>query len=71
MFSYSNYYRQRLEEQSVRLTKLDKIITNIYCITGKKRKFEDAMGYSIDSGDSDCKTDIQESNSIQIIQDSN
>ena len=49
MFSYSNYYRQRLEEQTIRLTELDKIITNIYCITGKKRKFEDAMGYSIDS----------------------
>jgi hypothetical protein len=59
MFSYSNYYRQRLEEQSVRLTKLDKIITNIYCITGKKRKFEDAMGYSIDS---DCKTNVHNKN---------
>jgi hypothetical protein len=43
MFSYSNYYRQRLEEQTIRLTELDKIITNIYCITGKKRKFEDAL----------------------------
>ncbi len=68
MFSYSNYYRQRLEEQTVRLTELDKIITNIYCITGKKRKFEDAMGYSIDS---DCKTNVQESNSIPTNQNSN
>jgi hypothetical protein len=67
MFSYSNYYRQRLEEQTVRLTELDKIITNIYCITGKKRKFEDAMGYSVDS---DCKTNIQESNSIPMDKDS-
>jgi hypothetical protein len=68
MFSYSNYYRQRLEEQTNRLTELDKIITNIYCITGKKRKFEDAMGYFIDS---DCKTNIQESNSIPTNQNSN
>lgn len=59
MFSYSNYYRQRLEEQTNRLTELDKIITNIYCITGKKRKFEDAMDYQIDS-------DFKESNVIPI-----
>jgi hypothetical protein len=71
MFSYSNYYRQRLEEQTIRLTELDKIITNIYCITGKKRKFEDAMGYSIDSDDNDSKTNVQESNSIPTNQNSN
>jgi len=59
MFSYSNYYRQRLEDQTERLTKLDKIITNIYCITGKKRNFENAMGYSIDS---DCKPNNKEKN---------
>lgn len=49
MISYSEYYRQRLEEQQFRLHELDnKIKLTTTNITGKKRKYEEAMGYPND-----------------------
>ena len=45
MLSYSEYFRQRLYEQSIRLQYLDSEVKNI---TGKKRKYEEAMGYPND-----------------------
>ena len=58
MPSYSEYYRQRLDSQTYRLVELDKCILKIYHITGKKRKYEEAMGYPID-----CDIIIQEADS--------
>jgi hypothetical protein len=49
MSSYSEYYRQRLEAQRIRLQILDanpQIHTSN--ITGKKRKYEEAIGYPND-----------------------
>jgi hypothetical protein len=46
MQSYSEYFRQRLEEQKSRLQAFEnKSKTHIPSITGKKRKYEEAMGY--------------------------
>jgi hypothetical protein len=49
MTLYSEYYRRRLDNQATRLKELDKYKPRIYYITGKKRKYEEAMGYPIDS----------------------
>jgi hypothetical protein len=49
MTLYSEYYRRRLDEQATRLIELDKYRPRIYYITGKKRKYEESMGYPIDS----------------------
>lgn len=49
MSSYSEYYHQRLEAQRIRLQILD--LNPQICstnITGKKRKYEEAMGYPND-----------------------
>lgn len=49
MLSYTKYYRERLDERCICLESLDKkrkIFTQN--ITGKKRKYEEAMGYSND-----------------------
>lgn len=51
MPSYSEYYRQRLDAQTTRLIELDKLKPKIYCIAGKKRKYQEAFGYPIDSDD--------------------
>lgn len=49
MSSYSEYYRQRLEEQKIRLNELEsKSNIKTINITGKKRKYEEAMGYQND-----------------------
>lgn len=49
MSTYSEYYRQRLEEQRIRLEVLEKKPkTSIPNITGKKRTYEEAMGYPND-----------------------
>lgn len=49
MSSYSEYYRQRLEDQKIRLKELEsKPKTKTLNITGKKRKYEEAMGYQND-----------------------
>jgi len=49
MSSYSEYYRQRLQDQKIRLqefeSNLKKTTPNI---TGRKRKYEEAMGYQND-----------------------
>jgi hypothetical protein len=58
MPSYSEYYRQRLDSQTSRLVELDKCILKIYHITGKKRKYEEAMGYHIDSDHENFKESI-------------
>jgi hypothetical protein len=49
MTLYSEYYRRRLDDQATRLIELDKYRPRIYYITGKKRKYQEAMGYPIDS----------------------
>lgn len=58
MQTYSEYYYQRLESQKKRLSQVNNFnidiinnnINNIdYSITRKKRKYEEAMGYPIDS----------------------
>jgi len=49
MLSYSEYYRQRLKNQKIRLQELEtnsKIIS--LNIIGKKRTYEEAMGYPND-----------------------
>lgn len=49
MPSYFEYYRKRLDEQTNRLQKENITFPNtIPNITGKKRKYEDAMGYPND-----------------------
>ena len=48
MTSYSEYYRRRLEEQTMRLKDLDKKEIIIHNITGNKRTYENAMGYPND-----------------------
>jgi len=49
MQSYSEYFRQRLEEQKSRLHAFEnKSKTHIQSITCKKRKYEEAMGYPND-----------------------
>jgi len=55
MLSYSNYFRQRLNAQDIRVKNIIssyKIHTNNInkdvSITGKKRKYEEAMGYPND-----------------------
>jgi hypothetical protein len=46
MQSYTEYFRQRLEAQMFRLKELEcKSNDKIPIITGKKRKYEEAMGY--------------------------
>lgn len=46
---YSEYYRQRLYAQKIRLEVLnDNTKAQIENITGKKRKYEEAMGYTND-----------------------
>ena len=49
MLLYSDYYRRRLDAQATRIMELDKYKPKINYITGKKRKYEEAMGYPIDS----------------------
>ena len=52
MYSYSRIFRQRLNEQTTRIIEIDlnhkTPITNITNITGRKRKYEEAMGYPND-----------------------
>ena len=49
MQSYSEYFRQRLDDQQRRLDVLEqKPKFQIENITGKKRKYEEAMGYTND-----------------------
>ena len=49
MQPYSEYFRQRLEEQKLRLQAFEnKSKTHTPSITGKKRKYEEAMGYPND-----------------------
>ena len=49
MQSYSEYFRQRLKEQHLRVYAFEnKFNTHIPSITGKKRKYEEAMGYQND-----------------------
>ena len=49
MQSYTEYFRQRLEEQKSRLHAFEnKSKDTIPSITGKKRKYEEAMGYPND-----------------------
>ena len=49
MESYTEYFRQRLEEQKSRLQAFEnKSKTHIPSITCKKRKYEEAMGYPND-----------------------
>jgi hypothetical protein len=55
MLLYSDYYRRRLDAQATRIMELDKYKPKINYITGKKRKYEEAMGYPID-----CDNIIQE-----------
>lgn len=45
--TYSNYFRQRLNAQDERLKEIVSCNKDIN-VTGKKRKYEDAMGYSND-----------------------
>lgn len=61
MSSYSEYFRQRLLEQQFRLQELDNksIIIKSSNIIGKKRKYEEAMGYQNDY------LVVQESQSIE------
>lgn len=47
MSSSVEYYRQRLNEQKFRLDQIEDSIKHP-TITGKKRKYEDAMGYPND-----------------------
>lgn len=46
MSSYSEYFRKRLDSQKIRLHELES--NNIPSLTGKKRKYEEAMGYQND-----------------------
>ena len=49
MESYTEYFRQRLEEQKMRIQDLEcQSKDKIPNITGKKRKYEEAMGYQND-----------------------
>ena len=49
MYSYSHVFRQRLNKQTTRLIEIDlKHKIPIPNITGKKRKYEEAMGYPND-----------------------
>jgi hypothetical protein len=61
MISYTEYYRRRLDDQSVRLKELDKLIHKINCITGKKRNYEEAIGYN----DDDNRV-VEENESIKV-----
>jgi len=66
MSSYSQYFRQRFEEQNLRLQEIDKKVQiSSLNITGKKRKYEEAMGYPNDY------LVVQESESIQRNKGSN
>lgn len=47
MLSYTEYYRQRLNQAKICQYDIDKHIL-IPNITGKKRKYEEAMGYPND-----------------------
>jgi hypothetical protein len=59
MLSYSEYYRQRLLAQTARLTEVYKYRPKIYYITTcKKRKYEEAMGYPIDSDDERIREEL-------------
>ena len=58
MPSYSEYYRQRLLEQTARLTEVYKYRPKIYYITCKKRKYEEAMAYPIDSDDERIREEL-------------
>jgi hypothetical protein len=62
MISYTEYYRRRLDDQSVRLKELDKLIHKINCITGKKRNYEEAIGYN---DDNDNRV-VEENESIKV-----
>jgi hypothetical protein len=46
MSSYSNYFRQRLNAQDERMKQINTYKYNN--ITGKKRKYKEALGYSND-----------------------
>lgn len=49
MTSYSEYYHQRLNAQAERVKKLEeKPVKALINISGKKRKYEEAMGYMND-----------------------
>jgi hypothetical protein len=48
MISYSNYFCQRLNAQDKRIKKIIIFNKDEKNITGKKRKYEEAMGYSND-----------------------
>ena len=63
MISYTEYYRRRLDDQSVRLKELDKLIHKINCITGKKRNYEEAIGYNDDDNDNRV---VEENESIKV-----
>ena len=64
---YSEYYRQRLNAQSARLTQVISYRPKIYYITGKKRKYEEAMGYPIDSDDERFRQAVE----IELNEDQN
>ena len=63
MISYTEYYRRRLDDQSVRLKELDKLIHKINCITGKKRNYEEAIGYNDDDNDNRV---VEKNESIKV-----
>jgi hypothetical protein len=49
MQSYTEYFRQRLQEQQIRIKDFESQSKNTTLnITGKKRKYEEAMGYQHD-----------------------
>ena len=49
MISYSNYFRQRLNAQDKRIKNINiRNTSKDITITGKKRKYEEAMGYPND-----------------------
>lgn len=50
MISYSNYFRQRLNahDERIKFINTSNKMNNNTTITGKKRKYEDAMGYPND-----------------------
>lgn len=63
MSSYSEYFRQRLDAQKNRMRELN--IPQIETMIGKKRKYEEAMGYNNDY------IVVQESETIHMNRGSN
>ena len=49
MSTYTEYFRKRLEDQHVRVNNLEtKLNYDQISLSGKKRKYEEAMGYKND-----------------------